>query len=264
MLPTRLPFLLTPTPRSCLPPRLHAPPAQDAIQPTLMQTLEETAVLVHAGPFANIATGNSSIVADQIALKLAGAEGYVVTEVGVVVVGGVVVRGCWRRGEAAVGGSAIGGWVRPGRDHTCLPACLPPRAALQAGFGADIGAEKFCNIKCRYRCGGGGGRWWRGSTARPGAWCWLPAMARRQPARRSYTLPPPRHPPHTLPHLHPACCCCPPPPQPPHPHTPCSGLSPDCMVIVSTVRALKMHGGGPPVVAGKPLDHAYKTGGWMG
>jgi len=66
---------------------------QDAIQPTLMQTLEETPVLVHAGPFANIATGNSSIVADQIALKLAGAEGYVVTE---------------------------------------------------AGFGADIGAEKVC------------------------------------------------------------------------------------------------------------------------
>lgn len=110
---------------------------KDAIMPTLMQTLEETPVLVHAGPFANIATGNSSIVADQIALKLAGPEGYVVTE---------------------------------------------------AGFGADIGAEKFCNIKCRY-----------------------------------------------------------------------SGLSPDCMVIVATVRALKMHGGGPPVVAGKPLDHAYKT-----
>jgi len=41
----------------------------------------------------------------------------------------------------------------------------------------------------------------------------------------------------------------------------CSGLKPDCMVIVATVRALKMHGGGPPVVAGKPLDHAYKTGG---
>ncbi|KAI3438087.1 hypothetical protein D9Q98_000529 [Chlorella vulgaris] len=110
---------------------------KDAIQPTLMQTLEETPVLVHAGPFANIATGNSSIIADQIALKLAGPDGYVVTE---------------------------------------------------AGFGADIGAEKFCNIKCRY-----------------------------------------------------------------------SGLAPDCMVIVCTVRALKMHGGGPPVVAGKPLDHAYKT-----
>lgn len=47
-----------------------------------MQTLEETPVLVHAGPFANIATGNSSIVADQLALKLAGPEGYVVTEVG--------------------------------------------------------------------------------------------------------------------------------------------------------------------------------------
>ena len=81
-----------------LPPLLPLP--QDAIQPTLMQTLEQTPVLVHAGPFANIATGNSSIVADQIALRLVGPEGYVVTE---------------------------------------------------AGFGADIGAEKFANIKCRYR-----------------------------------------------------------------------------------------------------------------
>lgn len=51
-------------------------------------------------------------------------------------------------------------------------------------------------------------------------------------------------------------------PAPPSPATR-SGLSPDCMVIVATVRALKMHGGGPPVVAGKPLDHAYKTGGWL-
>jgi hypothetical protein len=46
------------------------------------QTLEETPVLVHAGPFANIAHGNSSIVADQIALKLVGQEGFVVTEAG--------------------------------------------------------------------------------------------------------------------------------------------------------------------------------------
>ena len=44
---------------------------KDALMPTLMQTVERTPVLVHAGPFANIATGNSSIVADQIALKLA-------------------------------------------------------------------------------------------------------------------------------------------------------------------------------------------------
>jgi len=71
---------------------------RDAIMPTLMQTAEATPVIVHAGPFANIATGNSSIVADQIALKLAGPEGFVVTE---------------------------------------------------AGFGADIGMEKFFNIKCR-------------------------------------------------------------------------------------------------------------------
>lgn len=108
---------------------------RDAIKPTLMQTLEGTPALVHAGPFANIAHGNSSIVADQIALKLVGKDGVVVTE---------------------------------------------------SGFGADIGMEKFFNIKCRY-----------------------------------------------------------------------SGLVPNCVVLVATVRALKMHGGGPKVVAGKPLDAAY-------
>ena len=110
---------------------------KDAIHPTLMQTLEGMPVLVHAGPFANIAHGNSSILADKIALKLVGQEGFVVTE---------------------------------------------------AGFGADIGTEKFMNIKCRY-----------------------------------------------------------------------SGLTPQCVVLVATVRALKMHGGGPSVVAGKPLDRAYVT-----
>jgi methylenetetrahydrofolate dehydrogenase (NADP+)/methenyltetrahydrofolate cyclohydrolase/formyltetrahydrofolate synthetase len=105
---------------------------KDAIKPTLMQTLEGTPAFVHAGPFANIAHGNSSIIADRIALKLAD---YVVTE---------------------------------------------------SGFGADIGMEKFFNIKCRY-----------------------------------------------------------------------SGLIPDCVVLVATVRALKMHGGGPTVRAGQPLDPAY-------
>jgi len=109
---------------------------KDALMPTLMQTVERTPVLVHAGPFANIATGNSSIVADEVALKLVGKDGFVVTE---------------------------------------------------AGFGADIGMEKFFNIKCRY-----------------------------------------------------------------------SGLKPKCAVIVATVRALKMHGGGPPVSAGKPLAKEYK------
>jgi formyltetrahydrofolate synthetase len=108
---------------------------KDAIAPNLMQTLEGTPAFVHAGPFANIAHGNSSIVADQIALKLAGPDGYVVTE---------------------------------------------------AGFGADIGMEKFFDIKCRY-----------------------------------------------------------------------SGLVPDAVVLVATIRALKMHGGGPKVVAGRPLDPAY-------
>lgn len=108
---------------------------KDAIRPNLMQTLEGTPVFVHAGPFANIAHGNSSIIADKIALKLVGEEGFVVTE---------------------------------------------------AGFGADIGMEKFFNIKCRY-----------------------------------------------------------------------SGLKPDCVVLVATVRALKMHGGGPPVLAGLPLQTEY-------
>ncbi|CAM9962673.1 unnamed protein product [Pylaiella littoralis] len=109
---------------------------KDAIKPTLMQSAEKTPVLVHAGPFANIAHGNSSIVADRIALKLVGKEGFVVTE---------------------------------------------------AGFGADIGMEKFFNIKCR-----------------------------------------------------------------------ASGDTPQCAVLVATVRALKMHGGGPPVKAGTPLAGVYK------
>ena len=69
---------------------------KDALMPNLIQTLENTPVIVHAGPFANIAHGNNSIVADKIALKLAD---YVVTE---------------------------------------------------SGFGADIGAEKMLNVKCRY------------------------------------------------------------------------------------------------------------------
>ncbi len=108
---------------------------KDAIMPNLMQTLEGTPAFVHAGPFANIAHGNSSIIADQIALKLAGPDGYVLTE---------------------------------------------------SGFGADIGMEKFFNIKCRY-----------------------------------------------------------------------SGLIPNVVVLVATIRALKMHGGGPKVVAGVPLPAAY-------
>jgi formate--tetrahydrofolate ligase len=68
---------------------------RDAVMPTLMQTIEGTACFVHAGPFANIAVGNSSIIADRIALRLAD---YVVTE---------------------------------------------------SGFGADMGCEKFFDIKCR-------------------------------------------------------------------------------------------------------------------
>jgi formyltetrahydrofolate synthetase len=70
----------------------------DAVMPSLMQTIERTPVFVHGSMFANIAVGANSIVADQMALKLAGPGGYCVTE---------------------------------------------------AGFGADIGMEKFFNIKCR-------------------------------------------------------------------------------------------------------------------
>jgi formate--tetrahydrofolate ligase len=102
---------------------------KDALKPNLLQTLEHGACFVHAGPFANIAHGNSSIVADQIAVKLGE---YVVTE---------------------------------------------------SGFGADMGAEKFMNIKCRY-----------------------------------------------------------------------SGITPDAVVVVCTVRALKMHGGGFSFVPGQPVD----------
>ncbi len=69
---------------------------RDAIKPNLMQTLEHTPALIHCGPFANIAHGNSSVLADLIAIKC---TDYLFTE---------------------------------------------------AGFGADIGAEKFFNIKCRY------------------------------------------------------------------------------------------------------------------
>jgi methylenetetrahydrofolate dehydrogenase (NADP+)/methenyltetrahydrofolate cyclohydrolase/formyltetrahydrofolate synthetase len=105
---------------------------KDAIHPNLMQTLEGQPAFVHAGPFANIAHGNSSILADQVAVHLGE---YVVTE---------------------------------------------------SGFGADIGMEKFFDIKCRY-----------------------------------------------------------------------SNLIPNCVVLVATIRALKMHGGGPRVIPGRPLDAAY-------
>jgi formate--tetrahydrofolate ligase len=103
-----------------------------ALNPNLLQTVEGQPVFVHAGPFANIAIGQSSIIADRIGLKLGD---YHVTE---------------------------------------------------SGFGADIGFEKFWNLKCRF-----------------------------------------------------------------------SGLTPDCSVIVATVRALKMHGGGPAVVPGRPLAKEY-------
>jgi formate--tetrahydrofolate ligase len=104
----------------------------DAINPNLLQTIEGQPVFVHAGPFANIAIGQSSIIADELGVRLAD---YHVTE---------------------------------------------------SGFAADIGFEKFWNLKCRF-----------------------------------------------------------------------SGLAPNAVVIVATVRALKMHGGGPSVKPGLPLDEAY-------
>ena len=103
-----------------------------ALDPTLMQTVEGQPVLVHAGPFANIAIGQSSVIADRVACAL---TDYAVTE---------------------------------------------------SGFAADMGFEKFWNIKCR-----------------------------------------------------------------------CSGLRPDAVVLVATIRALKRHGGGPDVKPGTPLDPAY-------
>lgn len=118
---------------------------KDAIKPNLMQSLEGTPVFVHAGPFANISIGNSSVLADKLALKLAGTEldedyeskaGFVVTE---------------------------------------------------AGFDFTMGGERFFNIKCRS-----------------------------------------------------------------------SGLVPDVVVIVATIRALKVHGGGPEIQTGAPLPEAYR------
>jgi len=105
---------------------------RDAIKPNILQTLEEQMAFVHAGPFANIAHGNSSVLADMVAM---GVSDYLVTE---------------------------------------------------SGFGADMGFEKFVDIKCRT-----------------------------------------------------------------------SGMMPDAAVLVATVRALKMHGGGPKVVPGRALPPAY-------
>jgi len=104
----------------------------DAINPNLLQTIEGQPILVHAGPFANIAIGQSSIIADRVGVKLGD---YHVTE---------------------------------------------------SGFGADVGFEKFWNLKCRL-----------------------------------------------------------------------SGLTPDAVVVVATIRALKMHGGGPTVKPGLPLADEY-------
>lgn len=118
---------------------------KDAIKPNLMQTLEGTPVFVHAGPFANISIGQSSILADKLALKLAGTE--------------------------------------PDEEHGEKAGFV----VTEAGFDFTMGGERFFNIKCRT-----------------------------------------------------------------------SGLAPDVVVVVATVRALKVHGGGPPIAPGAPLDPVYK------
>ncbi|KAL3453489.1 formate--tetrahydrofolate ligase-domain-containing protein [Aspergillus insuetus] len=119
---------------------------KDAIKPNLMQSLEGTPVLVHAGPFANISIGASSVLADKLALKLAGTE--------------------------------------PDEDHEAKTGFV----VTEAGFDFTMGGERFFNIKCRS-----------------------------------------------------------------------SGLSPDTVVIVATVRALKVHGGGPEISPGGALHEVYRT-----
>lgn len=119
---------------------------KDAIKPNLMQTLEGTPVFVHAGPFANISIGASSILADKLALKLAGTE--------------------------------------PDEDHEEKTGFV----VTEAGFDFTMGGERFFNIKCRS-----------------------------------------------------------------------SGLVPDTVVIVATVRALKVHGGGPDIAPGAQLQEVYRT-----
>jgi methylenetetrahydrofolate dehydrogenase (NADP+)/methenyltetrahydrofolate cyclohydrolase/formyltetrahydrofolate synthetase len=118
---------------------------KDAIKPNLMQSLEGTPVFVHAGPFANISIGNSSVLADKLALKLAGTE--------------------------------------PDEDYETKAGFV----VTEAGFDFTMGGERFFNIKCRS-----------------------------------------------------------------------SGLVPDVVVVVATIRALKVHGGGPEIQTGAPLPEAYR------
>ena len=119
---------------------------KDAIKPNLMQTLEGTPVFVHAGPFANISIGANSVIADKLALKLAGTEAD--------------------------------------EDHNEKTGFV----VTEAGFDFTMGGERFFNIKCRS-----------------------------------------------------------------------SGLVPDVVIVVATVRALKVHGGGPEIAPGAALHEVYRT-----
>lgn len=112
---------------------------RDAIKPTLMQTLEGTPVFVHAGPFANIAHGNSSVVADQLALKLVGKDGFVVTEAGF--------------------GADIG---------MCVSRCpAAPDCPQRHPHPTPRGAGKSSSTSSAAR-----------AAARRTAWCWSPPCAR--------------------------------------------------------------------------------------
>lgn len=106
---------------------------KDAIMPTLMQTVEGTPVFVHAGPFANIAHGNSSIIADQLALKLVGEEGYVVTEAGF---------GCDIGGEKFFGEPLS---ILSSLQTRVICACSPaPPQARKAFYRPSIPARLVC------------------------------------------------------------------------------------------------------------------------
>ena len=107
-------------------------------------------MLVHAGPFANIATGNSSVVADRLALKVAGPQGFCMTEVPA----SFLAFSCYPMSDKQKRNTQVQHGIQEQKKQ-CIKRWLNPKLlnsnpkAAQAGFGADIGMEKFMNIKCR-------------------------------------------------------------------------------------------------------------------